>query len=170
MKKIFSDFHIIKRKDGIPAILYSRYNSLLLFSLVTFCICVGCFLAGIFERLVLPLSFLLLALAFLFLAFRYKYVIEKKGFCKVSGTVTYLKETFGPSLSSIHSQSVKKPFCYHLRSDDGDLFYVSASKRDREFPVGARIHVFTPLDVQVYERNGLKHFSSIWAIEIADER
>ena len=111
-----------------------------------------------------------MTIAFLTLAVRYKYIIEHNGFCRVSGTVTFVKEALGPSFSSLRSQSIRRPFCYHLRTDNGELFYVLASKHDREFPVGAKIHVFTPLNVHVYEKNGLIHFSSVWSIEIAEER
>ena len=166
MKQI--NFNLFRKSDHVPACLYARYRSLLFLALITVLIALGCAFTGVFSGILFPAVFSGLALSFLIMAVLYKRSLETRGYCRVCGTVTFIKEGFSPGHLNLRSEGIKRPSYYHVKTDDGEIFHVPADRRT-ELPLNSKVAVYAPLDVYTYERNGIFHFSSVWCCELLDE-
>lgn len=176
LKKITLKFHLFSyisftKKTDAPDILYTRFYKLLAAALLCLALVLSCLIARIFLTGAVAGSFGLLSAALFVCAFHYKYCLEKRGYTRLQGEITFVKESFSPSAdATLKNRSLKKASYYHLKTPDGKTYRLAANRTDDEFPAGSIVNVYAPVNVQVYERNGITYLVTVWAYELANEK
>jgi len=108
-------------------------------------------------------SALIIGGGFILMALHFKWTVHKKGYDTYQGKCISCQ--FGP-LSNVGIK--KKPLSYIINCGNSYL-EVPAVRINYSVPEGVELKVYTPKNVLMYERNGIKKPITVWGLELIND-